>query len=489
MWQKASFLTKLVASSVNVSESAGSLIKKIMSSGNLKIISKCNNCDLQTEADRAAQYFIEQSLQQKFQSKLRIIGEEENVSKTPYIDVSVSNEVLKYDNRIPEEFKNIREEDVVIWVDPLDGTFEFASCNGKTANLQPVTVLIGIAYKGRPIAGIIHQPYFTELTGRTLWGIVGLGVFGRQITPPVFEKVAVTTKCQSTELGHTALQSLEEKQLVNRVERLSGAGYKAIKCLEGAAAYVFANNGCKKWDTAAPEALLLSAGGNLTDISGRKIDYSEGVQISNTGGVLATANWVKHQDYVDAIPQQVKVQLPEMAISCQDIGNSNKVSNCFTRVFGRQITPPVFEKVAVTTKCQSTELGHTALQSLEEKQLVNRVERLSGAGYKAIKCLEGAAAYVFANNGCKKWDTAAPEALLLSAGGNLTDISGRKIDYSEGVQISNTGGVLATANWVKHQDYVDAIPQQVKVQLPEMAISCQDIGNSNKLSNCFTSLK
>lgn len=199
-----------------------------------------------------------------------------------------------------------------------------------SANLQPVTVLIGIAYKGRPIAGVIHQPYFTEFTGRTLWGIVGLGVFGRQITPPVFEKVAVTTKCQSTELGHTAIQSLEDKQLVNRVERLSGAGYKALKCLEGAAAYVFANNGCKKWDTAAPEALLLSAGGNLTDISGRKIDYSEGVQISNTGGVLATANWVKHQEYVDAIPQQVKIQLPEMAtISCQEIEIKNKQSNCF----------------------------------------------------------------------------------------------------------------------------------------------------------------
>lgn len=33
-----------------------------------------------------------------------------------------------------------------------------------------------------------------------------------------------------------------------------------IKCLEGAAAYVFASPGCKKWDTAAPEAVIVAAG-------------------------------------------------------------------------------------------------------------------------------------------------------------------------------------------------------------------------------------
>lgn len=33
-----------------------------------------------------------------------------------------------------------------------------------------------------------------------------------------------------------------------------------LKVLEGAAAYVFASPGCKKWDTAAPQAILEAAG-------------------------------------------------------------------------------------------------------------------------------------------------------------------------------------------------------------------------------------
>lgn len=45
----------------------------------MKIVNKAvsgNEQDLQTEADRTSQYFIEKSLQEKFSNKLKIIGEE-----------------------------------------------------------------------------------------------------------------------------------------------------------------------------------------------------------------------------------------------------------------------------------------------------------------------------------------------------------------------------------------------------------------------------
>lgn len=46
---------------------------------------------------------------------------------------------------------------------------------------------------------------------------------------------------------------------------LGGAGNKVLRVIEGDAhAYVFASPGTKKWDTCAPEAVLVAMGGALT---------------------------------------------------------------------------------------------------------------------------------------------------------------------------------------------------------------------------------
>ena len=50
---------------------------------------------------------------------------------------------------------------------------------------EDVTVLVGIAVEGKPVAGVIHQPFYgtmaglpTAQQGRTVWGMLGLGVRG-----------------------------------------------------------------------------------------------------------------------------------------------------------------------------------------------------------------------------------------------------------------------------------------------------------------------
>jgi 3'(2'), 5'-bisphosphate nucleotidase len=94
----------------------------------LKIVDKSINGDkdLQTEADRAAQFCIEQSLQTKFENKLNIVGEEEITSAVPNIELGVCVDALKLDSKCPEELRVAVYDDIVIWVDPLDGTSEFA---------------------------------------------------------------------------------------------------------------------------------------------------------------------------------------------------------------------------------------------------------------------------------------------------------------------------------------------------------------------------
>uniref|UniRef100_A0A183C348 3'(2'),5'-bisphosphate nucleotidase n=1 Tax=Globodera pallida TaxID=36090 RepID=A0A183C348_GLOPA len=330
LWNKACFLTRLVASSVRLSEAAGGIIKAwilgnfhfvfrfqdIMRGGDLKIVNKDltgKMKDLQTEADRSAQFCIEQSLRAKFGEYLHIIGEEDIsasiLSRQPepspnglhlQIDVTTavpSLEVLNMDDQVPKELRNIDLQDVVV--------------HRKIR----VTVLIGITHKGRPVAGVVHQPYYDGGPtadglvgdGRTVWSIVGLGTFGHQKAAAAaktaslsnesgeqMSRTAVTTASHHTKLVEEALKALSDQKLISAVERVGGAGFKVLRCLEGASAYVFASSGCKKWDTAAPEALLMAA-----------------VQLANSGGVLATAPGIDHQSFVAAIPQSVKDALPE----------------------------------------------------------------------------------------------------------------------------------------------------------------------------------
>ena len=39
----------------------------------------------------------------------------------------------------------------------------------------------------------------------------------------------------------------------------------------------------------------------LTNIRGERLNYEADVQYANKEGVLATAHWVAHQEYVDAL--------------------------------------------------------------------------------------------------------------------------------------------------------------------------------------------
>lgn len=52
----------------------------------------------------------------------------------------------------PDEFY---EEDMVIWIDPLDGTQGFVE-----GHLNHITSMIGLAIDKRPRAGIIHKPFY-----------------------------------------------------------------------------------------------------------------------------------------------------------------------------------------------------------------------------------------------------------------------------------------------------------------------------------------
>lgn len=91
-----------------------------------------------------------------------------------------------------------------------------------------MTVLIGISVNDKPVAGVIHQPYYKtmvgseKIIGRTIWGLQEVGVGGYTPAPPPDSLVITTTRSHSNPVVEKALQVMNASQIL----RVGGAGYK-----------------------------------------------------------------------------------------------------------------------------------------------------------------------------------------------------------------------------------------------------------------------
>ena len=185
---------------------------------------------------------------------------------------------------------------------------------------------------GESVGGVIYQPFHQytlnageggklEATGRCIWGIQGVGVFGHEkvkrapgetelAETPRFdaegsggnENVICTTRSHSTGVVMDAVNACAPSKVV----KAGGCGYKVLMLMESEChGYVFASPGCKKWDTCAPEALIRELGGELTDMHGDRLVYRSGVERPNRRGVLSAGTKEWHQLYLKRMPQSV----------------------------------------------------------------------------------------------------------------------------------------------------------------------------------------
>lgn len=305
----ASNLLKVVASSVSIANHAGHAIRSILKTGDLAIVDKAvkdEAFDPQTAADRAAQSIIVTSLSQQFPG-IVVVGEEDDceVANNNLIVQDFDNEVFQHE--CPDDFKDLDIADLVVWVDPLDGTKEFTE-----GHIEHVTVLIGISAHGKAIAGVIHQPFYKGTVGRTIWGVLGIGTFGISRQENITgRRIVTTTKSHMTQDVQDTIDAMKPDQVL----RTGGCGYKVLQVIEGFAdAYIFATPGTKKWDSCAPEAVLVSMGGNLTDICNEHINYGNTAKkfFMNWTGLLCTFS--DHESYAANVPGNIKASLKERFI-------------------------------------------------------------------------------------------------------------------------------------------------------------------------------
>ncbi|KFD50586.1 hypothetical protein M514_08535 [Trichuris suis] len=289
-WSQCCPLVKVLSSSVAIAERAGQLVRQTYGK-DLKVLKKGIR-DLQTEADRLSQKCIVHSLEKSFGPDLAIIAEEELDANCPtetIITNKYSDDVLLLEGTIDAKLKQAKLNELVVWVDPLDGTYEFSM-----GYVSHVTIMIGVAMNGKPVAGVIHQPYTKENEktnmeqGRTVWALRSAGVKGDVLltSPPSDKLIVVTTRSHGNELLDKTLKALKPDEIC----KVGGAGHKALMLLEGKAhAYIFVGGGTKKWDSCAAECLLYEAGGSLTDMKGQNYGYSSTVELNNATGILALA--------------------------------------------------------------------------------------------------------------------------------------------------------------------------------------------------------
>lgn len=196
-----------------------------------------------TEADREANALIAEGL------------------KARYPDIPVLAEES-------EDDRTRMTQDYCFVVDPLDGTTEFVSRNGY------FTVNIALAYRGRPIAGLIYVPVLNEL----YYAALGEGAYceakGRK------ERIRVSRRTDDIRLAVSrshrtdALDKLIEKNHIRHII-VAGSAYKGCLVARGEAEAYYRFGRTMEWDTAAMDILVTEAGGIFKGMDGRDFCYNK----------------------------------------------------------------------------------------------------------------------------------------------------------------------------------------------------------------------
>ena len=155
-------------------------------------------------------------------------------------------------------------------VDPLDGTKEFISRNGE------FTVNIALVHQGVPVMGVVFAPALNRLfAGAQVVGAFLEDATGRRrihcrSAPPEGLTVVASR-------SHGDAAALDAFLSGRKVASLVSAGSSLKLCLVAAGeADLYPRLGrTMEWDIAAGHAVLLAAGGRVTDISGSILTYGK----------------------------------------------------------------------------------------------------------------------------------------------------------------------------------------------------------------------
>lgn len=147
-------------------------------------------------------------------------------------------------------------------IDPLDGTKEFINKNGE------FTLNVALIEEGEPVFGIVHAP----VLGATWWGQRGQGAFKIEagVETPIRTRELPDPERDAWKVvgsrRHGAAEFEAFCKALPRHERVSmGSSLKLCLVAEGAADLYPRLAPTSEWDTAAAQAVVTAAGGQVLD--------------------------------------------------------------------------------------------------------------------------------------------------------------------------------------------------------------------------------
>jgi 3'(2'), 5'-bisphosphate nucleotidase len=197
----------------------------------------------------------------------------------------------------PESFASFRDAPDVFFVDPVDGTNEFLEHHPQ------FVVMIGFLEGNVATHGVIHAP----VLGVAWAGAVGreafsIGADGARAPIRVTETSElgaarlVSSRSHRSARLERALEALGVRELVP----MGSAGLKGAEVARGGVdGYVAPFYGGKRWDACAADALVVAAGGRVTDAYGDPVDY-RALSLANDRGIVAS-NAKLHDALIDRI--------------------------------------------------------------------------------------------------------------------------------------------------------------------------------------------
>ncbi len=177
-----------------------------------------------------------------------------------------------------------------VWiVDPLDGTKEFIN------RIPEFCVAIALAERGEPVLGVTYNPVTREM----YWAARGMGCH-------LNDRPVRVTRTRSLRRAKILASRSEvargEWDALGGTLRASPTGsvaYKLALVAGGAGDATFTRSPKNEWDIAAGAALIIEAGGIITDLRGRPLRFNR--RRTLCAGLLAS-NGILHGPLMEIAP-------------------------------------------------------------------------------------------------------------------------------------------------------------------------------------------